>query len=104
MKAIDALRIVNTEGLDNSQWDVIPDWRYRCEGVDMDSVELAEAMFSSFRYSACAISIHERRPVESVLFAWREDKDEATVFRGLEEPLVIVMTCDGAVVEVYKLE
>ena len=104
MKTIDALITVNVEGLDNSQWDVHPYWGDDCRYREMDTVEYAEYVLSAGDYAACAISTYRRQPVKSALLAWREDKDEKTPFMKIEDPMVIVMTGDGAVVEIYSLD
>ena len=104
MKTIDALITVNVEGLDNSQWDVHPYWGEYCKYKDMDSVEHAESILSAGSYAARAIAIYRRGPVSSVLLAYREEADEKTPFMKIEDPMVIVMTGDGAVVEIYSLD
>ena len=103
MKAIEVLEIVSRVGLDNTQYEVIPRWGELCRYNDMDNVEYAESMFGTNDYKALAISIWQYTPVESALLVWREDKDTESVFRAIEEPLVVVMLPDGAVVEVYEL-
>lgn len=105
MKAIKALEIVCKEGLDNSQYDVFPRWGELCRYHDMDNVSYAEKLYSANESEqACAISIWQYTPAESVLVAWREDKETESVFRPIEEPLVVVMLYDGSVVEVYNLD
>lgn len=103
MKAIEALEIVNKVGLDNTQYEVMPRWGELCRYHDMDNVEFAECLYSTSEYKACAISIWQYTIVESALLVWREDKDTESVFRAIEEPLVVVMLPDGEVVEVYEL-
>lgn len=103
MKAIEALQIVCNEGMDNTQYDVVPRWGELCRYHDMNNVEFAEFLYSTNDYKALAISIWQYTIVESALLVWREDKDTESVFRKIEEPLVVVMLPDGAVVEVYEL-
>jgi hypothetical protein len=103
MKAIKALEIVSKEGLNNTQYEVVPRWGELCRYNDMNNVEFAEFLYSTNDYKALAISIWQYTPVESALLVWREDKEEESVFSEIEEPLVVVMLPDGAVVEVYEL-
>ena len=103
MKAIKALEIVCKEGLDNTQYDVMPRWGELCRYHGMNNVEFAEWLYSTDKHKASAIYIWRFTIAESVLLVWREDKDTESVFGEIEEPLVVVMLPDGGAVEVYEL-
>jgi hypothetical protein len=104
MRAIDAMQIINREGLDNTRWDVMDKWRERCEFFGYDNVKMAEQVFGSGRFSAIATYVTRYTPVDSVLFVWLDSEDEESEFSKIDTPIVIVKTCDGNFVEFYELD